>query len=345
LRLILAGFGTVGRAFAELLLLKENELAGEYGLVPRVVAIIDSKGSTTDDRGLDLAKALRQKEQAGTVVAIRGGSGAGVTRTTDEVIETVEADVLVETTPTNFKNGQPGLGHLRAAFISRKHVVTSNKGPVGVAFQALHELARHNGVQFKYSGAVGGGTPILDFGRTCSIGDDITSVTGILNGTCNFILTRMEMEGVEFAEALERAQAEGYAEKDPFQDIEGFDSAVKLTIIANHLKLSRATLRDVRVSGISHITSADVRRARDDGRALRLVATADERLSVGPELLSRDDPLCVSGAYNAVKFDCRFSGPKVIVGKGAGGPETAASLLRDLIQIREEVGNRGESRR
>ena len=345
MRLILAGFGTVGQAFAQLLLQKEKELAVAHGLVPRVVAVADSSGSESDGRGLDLAAVLRQKRKTGSL-APTGGAGAGRRPTTTaEVIEKVDADVLVETTPTNFKSGEPGLTHIRAAFISRKHVVTSNKGPVGVAFQALHELARHNQVQFRYSGAVGGGTPVLGFGKTCSLGDDITRVTGILNGTCNFILTTMEREGVEFDVALRRAQAEGYAERDPTLDVEGFDSAVKLTIIANHLGLNRATVGDVSVAGISGVTSAEVRRARDRGKALRLGATADGALSVAPVLLSREDPLCISGAYNAVKFDCRFSGPKVIVGKGAGGPETASSLLRDLIEVRAEVAAAGGSER
>ncbi len=344
MRLILAGFGTVGQAFADLLLVKEKELATVYGLVPRVVSIVDSTGSNTDDRGLELARILRQKRKTGSVSTGKGGGATRDAGATEDVIKGVDADVLVETTPTNFKNGQPGLRHIRAAFISKKHVVTSNKGPVGVAFQALHELARHNGVQFRYSGAVGGGTPILDFGKTCSVGDDITKVTGILNGTCNFILTTMEREGVEFEEALQRAQAEGYAERDPTLDVEGFDSAVKLTIIANHLKLNRATVRDVRVTGLSGVTLAQVRRAREEGKALRLVATADGVLSVCPVLLPRDDPLCISGALNAVKFDCKFSGPKIIVGKGAGGPETASSLLRDLIQTRAEASPPGELR-
>jgi homoserine dehydrogenase len=339
LRLILVGFGTVGQAFAELLLRKERDLGASYGLVPRVVAIVDSTGSTTEDRGLDIRKVIRKKRQSGTVAA--GGGSSGLTA--EGVIREVDAEVLIETTPTNFKNGQPGLNHLRAAFISKKHVVTSNKGPVGAAFQALHELARHNGVQFRYSGAVGGGTPILDFGKTCSVGDDITKVTGILNGTCNFILTMMEREGVEFDAALRRAQEEGYAEKDPSLDVDGFDSAVKLVIIANHLRLNRATVSEVKVAGISGISLGDVLKARDAGNALRLVATADGNLSVGPTLLSRDDPLCVSGAYNAVKFDCTSSGPKVIIGKGAGGPETASSLLRDLIEIRATAATAGGS--
>ncbi len=335
MRLVLAGFGVVGQSFAALLARKEKELVATYGLVPRVVAIVDSTGSVTDERGLDLARAIRLKKREGHV---RSGLGA---RTTAQIIGQTEADVMVETTPTDFRTGEPGLGHIKAAFVSKKSVITCNKGPLGVAFHALRELARHNSVQFRYSGAVGGGTPILDFGRTCSIGDEITSVTGILNGTCNFILTKMEQDGLGFEQALSLAQAEGYAETDPSLDINGFDSAVKLAIIANHLNLSRKTAREVKVRGIGQISPGELARAAAKGAAVRLIATADGDLSVAPLAIPRDDPLCISGPYNAVKFHCRYSGPKVIVGKGAGGPETASSLLRDLIEIRGRLGGGG----
>jgi homoserine dehydrogenase len=332
MRLVLAGFGVVGQSFAELLAHKQKELASVYGLVPRVVAIVDSTGSVTDERGLDVASVIRSKRRTGSVRA------RGETRKTTEIITQTEADVMVETTPTDFRTGEPGLAHMRAAFISKKSVITCNKGPLGVAFHALGELARHNSVQFRYSGAVGGGTPILDFGRTCATGDEITKVTGILNGTCNFILTRMETDGLGFGEALALAQREGYAETDPSLDINGFDSAVKLVIMANHLKLSRETVRDVSVKGIADISAGELARAAAKGKAVRLIATADRSLSVAPAVIDRDDPLCISGAFNAVKFHCRYSGPKVIVGKGAGGPETASSLLRDLIEIRGSMG-------
>lgn len=327
MRLILAGFGVVGRSFFELLREKTPELTSKYGFVPRVVAIVDSAGYAYDDKGLDTARILKAKAKSGRV-------GPPPEEPVKEIISRTEADVLVEATPTNFKSGEPGLSHLRAAFVSKKHVVTCNKGPLGIAFQALHELARHNGVEFRYSGAVGGGTPILDFGKTCSTGDDVTMITGILNGTCNFILTRMEQDHLDFEDALTLAQKGGYAERDPTLDVSGYDSAVKISIIANHLKISRATAAEVKTKGIQAVESSDVADALSKGKAVRLLATAAKDLSVEPVLIPRDDPLCVSGPYNAVKFHCRSSGPKVIVGKGAGGPETASSILRDLIEIR-----------
>jgi homoserine dehydrogenase len=327
LRIVLAGFGVVGQSFAELLVLKSADLASRYGVVPRLVAIVDSEGSVLDGRGLSIKKALQEKRTKGRVGDRNG-------RDTARIIAETEAEVLIEATPTNFRTGEPGLSHMKAAFASKKHVVTCNKGPLAVAFHAMHELARHNGVQLRYSGAVGGGTPILDFGQSCARGDDIVSVTGILNGTCNFILSKMEQDGATFDDALKLAQKEGYAEADPTLDIDGYDSAVKLVIMANHLGLSRATVKEVKIKGIRGIDSREVVRARESGRAIRLIATAEHGLSISPTSLDRNDPVCVSGAYNAVKFHCRFSGPKVIIGKGAGGPETASSLLRDLLDIR-----------
>jgi homoserine dehydrogenase len=334
LRLVLAGFGVVGQSFARLLMAEEKNLAQRYGLVTQVVGIMDSSGWLVDEHGIELKRALKTKKEHGRLFAQKDGRQRNA-----ETIRDIEAEVLVEATPTNFKTGEPGFSHMKAAFESRKHVVTCNKGPVALAYYALHELARHNGVQLKFSGAVGGGTPVLDFGKTCSTGDELTGVRGILNGTCNYILTRMESEGVSFEEALAGAQKEGYAEADPSLDIDGFDTAVKLVITANHLQLSKAGIRDVKVRGIRGISSKEVLSAKKEGMAVRLIASASpaKGLTVEPTLIEREHPLCISGANNAVEFGCRYSGPKVIIGKGAGGPETASSLLRDLLDIRGKI--------
>jgi homoserine dehydrogenase len=337
LRLVLAGFGVVGQSFVRLLMAQEKELALTYGLVPQVVGIMDSSGWLLDEHGVDLRRALRAKKETGKV-GPNGRDGAGQRRPA-EVIRDLEAEVLIEATPTNFKTGEPGFSHMKAAFESRKHVVTCNKGPVALAYYALHELARHNGVQLRFSGAVGGGTPVLDFGKTCSVGDKLIGLRGILNGTCNYILTQMEQQGVPFDEALQGAQKAGYAEADPSLDIDGYDSAVKLVIMANHLLLSKAGIKDVKVRGIRGISSEEVRKTRKGGKAVRLIASASSErgLVVEPAVIEREHPLCINGANNAVEFECEYSGPKVIIGKGAGGPETASSLLRDLLEIRGRI--------
>ncbi|MBI3023732.1 MAG: homoserine dehydrogenase [Thaumarchaeota archaeon] len=337
MRLALVGFGVVGRSFAKLLQLKAGELASKSGLMPKVVCVIDNHSYSQDSNGLDLGKVLSKKNRSGSVGLPKKGLSSS------EIISNTEADVLIETTQTNFKTGEPGFSHIKAAFQSKMSVVTANKGPLAVAFQSLTELARHNNVYFKFSGAVGGGTPILDFGRSCSKGDTIVRISGILNSTSNFILTHMERDALDFKSALLYAQREGYAEADPSLDVDGFDSAVKLVIMVNYLTPNKVAMRDVDISGIRGISLKDVERARKTGKAVRLVASADSKLKVSPELLDMTDPLCVSGAYNAVKFGCEFSGDKVIVGKGAGGMETASSILRDLIDIRGMLAARGST--
>jgi homoserine dehydrogenase len=337
LRLVLAGFGVVGQSFARLLMAQEKELASSYGLVPQVVGIMDSSGWLVDEHGIDLRRALKAKKETGKVAA-RAPKEAAPKKPAD-MIRGLEAEVLIEATPTNFKTGEPGFSHMKAAFESRKHVVTCNKGPLAIAYYALHELARHNGVQLRFSGAVGGGTPVLDFGKTCSMGDRLTGIRGILNGTCNYILTRMEQQGVSFDEALEGAKKAGYAEADPSLDIDGYDSAVKLVITANHLLLSKAGIKDVKVSGIRGISREKVLKTKEGGKAIRLIASVSKErgLVVEPTVIEREHPLCITGANNAVEFECEYSGPKVIIGKGAGGPETASSLLRDLLEIRGKI--------
>lgn len=334
MRLVLAGFGVVGQSFARLLMAQEKELALTYGLVCQVVGIMDSSGWLVDEHGVDLRKALKAKKETGRVS--RGGNSD---RPSKDVIRDLEAEVLIEATPTNFKTGEPGFSHMKAAFESKKHVITCNKGPLAIAYYALHELARHNGVQLRFSGAVGGGTPVLDFGKTCSMGDQLIGMRGILNGTCNYILTKMEWDGLSFDEALDGAKKAGYAEADPSLDIDGYDSAVKLVITANHLLLSKAGIKDVKVSGIRGISSKEVQKAKRDGKAVRLIASfsPEAGLTVEPTLIEREHPLCINGANNAVEFECEYSGPKVIIGKGAGGPETASSLLRDLLEIRGRI--------
>ncbi len=337
MRLILAGFGVVGQSFARLLMAQEKELALRYGLVPQVVGVMDSSGWLVDEHGIDMKRALKAKKEQGKVAGKRRNDEAS--QKPGDVIRDLEAEVLIEATPTNFRNGEPGFSHMKAAFESRKHVVTCNKGPLSIAYYALHELAMHNGVQLRFSGAVGGGTPVLDFGKTCSMGDRLVGIRGILNGTCNYILTRMEEEGVSFDEALAGAKKAGYAEADPSLDIDGYDSAVKLVITANHLLLSKAGIRDVKVRGIREVSLAEVQRTMKEGRAVRLIASVSAKrgLTVEPTVIERRHPLCISGANNAVEFECLYSGPKVIIGKGAGGPETATSLLRDLLEIRGKI--------
>ncbi len=334
MRIILVGFGTVGQSFVKLLQEVEGRLLSSYGIRPRLVAVVDKGGAALNPRGLDASKILQVKAEKGTVAAYPEFGRPGLKGL--EVIEQTPAEVLVEVTPTNIVDGEPGLSHIMAALRTGKHVVTANKGPMALAFQALMELADYNGVFLRFSGCVGGGTPILDFAGKCLLGDRIISIKGILNGTTNYILTRMAEEGLSFEQALREAQQAGYAEADPSMDVDGWDSACKLVILANWILKRKVRLKDVRVKGIREVTLEDVREALKRRSQIKLIAYADEReLRVSPELVPMGHPLCVSGVLNAVCFHTQHAGEETIIGKGAGGPETASAILRDLINIKQ----------
>jgi homoserine dehydrogenase len=331
-RIILVGFGVVGRSFAELLTSEKGKLAKDFGIKPKVVAIADAKGAATDPDGLDMGAALASKERHGDLSGLGDRYHTG--RTGMDVISEMECEVVVESTPTELKRGEPGLSHVRSAMKEGRHVICTNKGPLALAMPALIELAQHNGVVFKFSGTVGGGTPVLDFAKKCLEGSDIRAANGILNGTSNYILTRMTAEGLDMASALADAQRLGYAEADPTYDIEGFDTACKLVITANYVLGTSLSLRDVSIKGITQVTMDQIEAARADGKVIKLIGSRDGSATVSPKAIPALHPLNVSGTFNAISFDTRPAGEFTLVGKGAGGPETASSVIRDLIEVR-----------
>ncbi len=206
MRIILVGYGVVGQGLTKIFLSRHSETLRDYGLNPKVVAIVDKGGAAVNPQGLDLKRMLELKKK-GTVAADRRYGRFQISPL--EIIKSVEAEVLVEATPTNIKNGEPGLTHIKAAFKTGKHVVTTNKGPLALALPALTELADYNKVYLRFSGTVGGGTPVLEFAKKCLAGDKIKAVRGILNGTTNYILTEMAERHTNFDEALRSAQNSG----------------------------------------------------------------------------------------------------------------------------------------
>src|SRR3712207_1298114 len=175
---------------------------------------------------------------------------------------------------------------------SGKHVITVNKGPLALSFPSLMELANYNGVLLRFSGTVGGGTPILEFAKRCLKGDRIISFKGILNGTTNYILSKME-EGLTFDSALNDAKRKGYAEAVPSLDIEGYDAAAKLVIMANLIMGMKVTIKDINRTGISSVQVSDVQRAQERGNAIKLLAICDKRSEEHTsELQSRQYLVC-----------------------------------------------------
>ena len=332
MRIILCGFGVVGQSFAKLLESRSEDLYARYGLKPRIVGVFDRKGSANDPSGLDTSKLIDVKKKYGSVNRY---SGAFDNTSGTQNINNLEAEVLIEATESNYKDAEPGMTHIIDAMKRGMHVISVNKGPLALAFPSLMELADYNHVLFRFSGTVGGGTPILDFAKNSLRGERIVSFDGILNGTTNYILTNMA-DGMSFDDALDDAKKKGYVEADESLDLDGLDAAAKLVILANWIMGMKVTMPDIKRTGIRNVDSDDIKHATEKNCAIKLIASCNKELIVAPKAIAADDPLCVSGTLNAISFTSEHSGTQTIIGRGAGGIETASSILRDLIDIRNE---------
>lgn len=339
--LALVGFGGVNRALAELIHERGAALADELGFELRVVAITDLRfGSLMQADGIDLGVVLGLSGPAG-FAAFPGGDAEP---RNEYVIRNTTADVVVEATFTNPVDGEPALSHVRWALDSGKHVTTTNKGPVALAGAELRELAAANGVRFEHEGAVLSGTPILRLAERMFSGLRVDGVQGILNGTSNYVLGRME-SGLSLDDAVAEAQELGYAEADPTADIEGSDVQLKVVILANEVLGAHITTADVSRRGLSTVTAEDLLEAARQGRRWKLVGAASREAdgtitaSVAPVALPLDHPLAgISGATNAVAFETDLLGTITMSGPGAGRIETAYALLSDLIAIHAAHG-------
>ncbi len=337
MRIILVGFGTVGQSFLRLLEPRNENPVINHELRPRIVAIVDRGGAIIDSNGLNLRNIYQIKKNKGTVAADASHGFPGLDA--HKVIKEVESEILVETTHTDIKSGQPGISHIEECFKNKKNVITTNKGPLALAMPALMELAEYNNLHLRFSGTVGGGTPILDLGKKCLLGDRILSIKGILNGTTNYILSEMSHNEVTFDNALKKAQEMGYAEKDPTLDIDGLDTACKLVILANWVMDKKVTLNNVKITGIRDITVNHLKRAAKKNQVIKLLGIIDQDLTVKPANISNKDLLNISGTLNAITFVSKFAGNVYLIGKGAGGMETASAILRDLIDIKTRLAN------
>jgi len=326
-RVALLGFGSVGQGVARML--------GEKDLPLTLTAVADSKGGVINPGGIPIPELFSRKTKTGSC----GDPGVSAM----DIVESDAYDALVEVTPTNIATGEPALTHLRTALGLGRHVVTSNKGPIALAHRELMDLAAAHGVALRYEATVCGAIPILHTLEHGLLGNEVRALVGVMNGTCNYILTRMEDEGLTYDQALGEAQEMGYAEKDPTYDVKGLDTALKLVILANTVWGTEAGLADVQVTGIDLITPEAIRLAMDEDVAIRLIGEAVPSkglLRVSPRILPRSHPLLVEGTLNAVTVVTDMAGELTFIGKGAGSVETASAVLGDLLYIRERYAGR-----
>jgi homoserine dehydrogenase len=327
MRVALLGFGSVGQGVARML--------GEKDLPLTITAIADSKGGVIDPEGISIPDVFARKAQTGS---------CGKPKVTAiDVVKSEAYDILVEVTPTNMATGEPALTHIRTALGLGRHVVTSNKGPIALAHRELTALAAQQGVALRYEATVCGAIPIIRTLQRGLLGNDVAALFGVMNGTCNYILTRMEDEGLTYDQALGEAQEMGYAEKDPTYDVKGLDTAIKLVILANTVWGMDAGIEDVDVTGIDLITPQAIELAMEDEVAIRLIGEAIPSrglLRVSPRILPRNHPLIVEGTLNAVTVVTDMAGELTFIGKGAGSIETASAVIGDLLSIREQYAGR-----
>ncbi len=321
IRIAIVGFGVVGQGVAEMLLTKKSEIEKRVGKY-EVVAIADSKSSIVGE--VDLKKALEMKKSTGR---LEGDKKAL------EIVEEVDYDVLFECTPTDVNTGEPGLTHIKVALERGKDVVTSNKGPLVVAYKELCKIAERNSCRIGFEATVGGAMPLIKLVKNDLAASGILGIRGILNGTCNYILSRMELEGMPYEQILSEAIELGIAEADPSYDVKGIDAAAKLVIIANALMGLDVKFEDVEVEGIEGITPEAFEVAKKRGYTIRLIAEAEKTLRVSPRLVPTNHPLNVYGTLNAAEITTESAGKVFVIGRGAGKLETASAMISDFIDM------------
>jgi homoserine dehydrogenase len=337
IKILLCGVGGVGKAFLELLAERGHEIGEKFGLNLILTGAADIGGAaiTSKDNGIPPAELLDHL-RAGSVVedfrefGRRGMKGA-------EAIKASGGHALIEATPTNLTDGEPGTTHVLASLNQGMEVVSANKGPFVLYYEKLHTLARGKNCGLHISAATAAALPTLDVGQICLSGAHVQSVEGILNGTTNYILSRMKREGCTYDEALTGAQELGIAETDPSYDVDGLDTANKIILISNRVFGSTLSPRDIDVQGIRGITPEDMASATEEGKVMKLIGTSEVsagrvQARVAPRLLAEDHPLAaVNGSEKAVSYITDTMGRITVTGGKSSPLGAAAALLKDLI--------------
>lgn len=346
LSLALIGFGNVSRRFVRLL----DEVADRLEFTWRIVAISTRHhGSVIDLDGVDVSRAIATVEASQSLdrldLAPRERSGIDVIRQVCDALADDAAEgrlVCVETTVLDIDRGEPAVSHVRAALEGQAHVVTANKGPVAFAYHELEALAESVDRIFFFEGAVMDGIPVFNLVRETMPAVSVEGFRGVINTTCNFILSELE-RGKEFDQALAEMQARGIAEANPSLDVEGWDAAAKTAALVNVLMGSAITPHHVRRTGITEVTGTDVREAIGRGRRIRLVASASRqggkvKAQVEPEVVDRNDPLyALEDLDNALYLNTDLLGQVGIVQRSGGLTQTAYALLSDLARISQRL--------
>ncbi len=333
--IVLAGFGRVGRAFYELLKEKYDYCRERYGLFLELRGILRKSGTVL----LSGTRKMASEAETGDGEMPELSDWIQTFSLVD-LLEEFKSGVLVDCTPSDLSTGEPGYGLIKTALSRGWHVVTASKGALVVHPSELAAEARKNQVALKASGATAAALPTLDVGLHSLAGAEILAIEGILNGTTNYILTRMA-EGLSFSKALMEVSEKGIAEPNPVQDIEGWDTAAKMIIIANRILGTELKLSEARVNGINGLTEEIMARAARIGKTIKLIGRCSRetpgapwKVEVGLALLNPDHPLAaVDGSNKGIIFYTDCMGYIVVTGGKSDPRGAAAALIKDIISI------------
>jgi homoserine dehydrogenase len=334
-RVLVVGFGRVGRATATAIVRDGAQIRERYGIGLELAGVVTSRVSWMP--AADVSSADLERRLAGDSVADLPGRHESWSAT--QAITTLGADLLVEATSGSIETGEPAISNVRTALGCGMHVVAASKGAFVQHWAEVRDLAARAGRQVGVGAAAGAALPTIELARTGLAGARVESVDAILNGTSNYVLSTMGEHGSTFEESLRDAQAIGAAEADPRMDVEGIDTACKLVIIANAALGAALRLDDVPTAGISGLDPSDLQRAAARGRTIRLLGTLRRagtgwRARVEPTPLRPTHPLArVGGLEKGIIYLTDTMDRVTVIGGGSSPTGAAAAVVRDIINI------------
>lgn len=311
MKIAVMGYGTIGSGVVEVLRINKEKIAKRAGEPVEVKYILDLRefpGDPMEDAIVHDYQTIANDSEIGIVVETMGGV-------------------------------EPAYTFVKAMLEAGKQVTTSNKNLVAAKGAELIKIAREHGVNFQFEASVGGGIPIIRPLNKCLTADEIEEITGILNGTTNYMLTKMTDEGADFDEVLKDAQAKGYAEKDPTADIEGHDPCRKIAILTSLVAGKQIDFEDIHCEGITKITAVDIKYAKAMNRSIKLLASSKKvgdsySCMVAPYMLKSTHPLCgVNGVFNGIFVRGNVLGDAMFYGSGAGKLPTASAVVADVVDM------------
>ncbi|PGZ96140.1 homoserine dehydrogenase [Bacillus pseudomycoides] len=332
LKLILAGYGTVGKEFVKLIHEKASFIQKEFGLKLILVGIIGRDLKLYHPEGLCID----------TLLTLGLGSVALHKYIEQHSVhnEKMNGHVFIESTPTNLESGNPGKQYILQAIENGMDIVSISKGALVTSWKEIREAARFANVRIRYSGATAAALPTLDIGQFSLVGCKIERIEGVLNGTTNYILTKMYEDNTSYVEVLQQAQQKGIAETNPSLDVSGMDSACKLLLLSNSLLHTEYTLEDISIEGIENLSKQDIQKAKEQGKQMKLIARAytdddgEVRLEVQPYAVDLNHSLAsVIGTEKGITFYTDTMGTVTSI-SGASNPRgAAAAALKDVINL------------